>query len=142
MNQFFFLKPDGSLTPLTQEALCPNGEFRQLSYVQCTIGHYVIGRNTIPLVTVVVVAAFESEAMLRIEDQIQELGEKLFPYINNAVFLLVESSITNGILIDFQPSLYLAFTSKVNKPRIVSVWNTLGAQLGYQEDFIVRYFWP
>jgi hypothetical protein len=141
MNQFFFLNTDGSLTALTQEALCPNGEFKQVRYVQCTIGQYVISRNTIPLVTVVIVATSESKAMLRIEKRIQELGVKLFPHLDGAVFLLVEGSVTNGTIIDFQPSLYLAFVS-ARKPGIVSIWSSLGAQLGYHEDFTVRYFWP
>ena len=139
MNYFFFLKPDGSLTTLTQETLCPNGEFRQVSYVQCTIGQYVIDRNTIPLASVIVVAAFEFETMLRIEKRIQELGENLFPHIDSAVFLLVEGSITDGKIISFDPGIYFAFRPNAPKPGIDSVWSTLGTHLGYDTDFIVRW---
>lgn len=139
MNHFFFRKPDGSLTTLTQETLCPNGEFRQVSYVQCTIGQYVIGRDTIPLATVIVVGAFEFESMPWIKRRIHEFGENLFPHLDSAVFLLVEGSITGGKIISFDPGIYFEFRHNAPRFGIDTVWSTLATHLGYDTNFVVRW---
>jgi hypothetical protein len=112
-------------------------DFKPMSFVQCTIAHYVPDNKTISTVGVVIVME-DYRSMFYIHDFLQEIGLQIFPPRDDAQYLLVEDSIINGRIINLAPDVFLVYIYTMLPRRPLSVWDTLGKQLGYGGRFLTH----